>query len=173
MQNFPNTATVFIKALRAVILGWAIAMLLGWGVLARFNNASVASFLLISLGSGLIAILAMLPGVLAQIGQGDALSTKNNDEPEKRASQEDSRRDSFGYTLGSREQTWAEFGRFTVAWGTAMLIRLLGTVALFVYCRYQLAQSPDWLAIALLGWYVYLTTIEIGTIGWFMNLSRQ
>ncbi|WP_146601660.1 hypothetical protein [Novipirellula aureliae] len=88
-------------------------------------------------------------------------------------SQEDSRHDTFGYTRGSREQTWAEFGRFTVAWGTAMIIRLLGTVAMFVYCRYQLAESPQWLAITLLGWYVYLTTIEIGTIGWFMNLPGQ
>ena len=43
-------------------------------------------------------------------------------------------------------------------------IRLLGTVALFLTCRYQLASSADLIAGMAIGWYVLLTSIEVITL---------
>ncbi|MDG2222398.1 MAG: hypothetical protein P8L85_13535 [Rubripirellula sp.] len=40
-------------------------------------------------------------------------------------------------------------------------IRLLGTVALFLTCRYQLASSAEVIAGMTIGWYVLLTFIEV------------
>ena len=42
-----------------------------------------------------------------------------------------------------------------------ILIRLLGTVALFLLCRYQMAPSADTIAGWVLSWYVLLTATEV------------
>ena len=47
-----------------------------------------------------------------------------------------------------------------------MVIRLLGTVALFAVCRYQMAELTHLVAVAVLGWYVLLTITEVGLLAW-------
>jgi hypothetical protein len=42
-----------------------------------------------------------------------------------------------------------------------VLIRLLGTVALFLTCRYHMATSVGIIAAMTIGWYVLLTSIEV------------
>ncbi|MCP4885817.1 MAG: hypothetical protein GY904_04290 [Planctomycetaceae bacterium] len=42
-----------------------------------------------------------------------------------------------------------------------IIIRLLGTVALFLTCRYHLASSAEVVAGMIIGWYVLLTFIEV------------
>lgn len=46
----------------------------------------------------------------------------------------------------------------------SVLLRLVGTVALFAMCSYQMAQSDETTAAFALGWYVYLTSVEIITL---------
>ena len=42
-----------------------------------------------------------------------------------------------------------------------MPIRLVGTVALFLTCRYHMASSSEMIAGMTIGWYVLLTSIEV------------
>ncbi|MGB0595709.1 MAG: hypothetical protein ACPGLY_03285 [Rubripirellula sp.] len=42
-----------------------------------------------------------------------------------------------------------------------IVIRLLGTVALFLTCRYHMASSAEVIAGMTIGWYVLLTSIEV------------
>ena len=42
-----------------------------------------------------------------------------------------------------------------------VMIRLLGTVALFLTCRYHMASSLGVIAAMTIGWYVLLTSIEV------------
>lgn len=46
----------------------------------------------------------------------------------------------------------------------SVILRLTGTVALFLLCRYQLAASDELIAGYVIGWYVFLTVIEITTL---------
>ncbi|MEM0924900.1 MAG: hypothetical protein AAGJ83_02570 [Planctomycetota bacterium] len=61
------------------------------------------------------------------------------------------------------------FQRFEGGIHTAMVagitIRLVGTVALFLTCRYQLASSAEFLAGTAIGWYVLLTSVEVVILG--------
>ncbi len=53
------------------------------------------------------------------------------------------------------------FSAYLLVAGIAMAVRLLGTVALFLLCRYQMVHSVESVAAMVLGWYVLLTTVEI------------
>ncbi len=56
-----------------------------------------------------------------------------------------------------------ELGLF-VAFSIGMGIRITGTVALFLACRYQMVASEGEIAAFVLVWYVYLTLIEIALV---------
>lgn len=45
-----------------------------------------------------------------------------------------------------------------------MLVRLVGTVALFMTCRYHLAASVEVVGSMTVGWYLYLTTVEVAAL---------
>jgi hypothetical protein len=45
-----------------------------------------------------------------------------------------------------------------------MGIRALGTVALFLLCRYQMGLSLHTLAMFVCGWYALLTSIEVALL---------
>lgn len=53
---------------------------------------------------------------------------------------------------------------------SGMILRLVGTVALFAMCRYQMAASEQWIAGLILTYYVTLTLVEITSL--VFNLSR-
>ncbi|QDT13241.1 hypothetical protein [Planctomycetes bacterium K23_9] len=42
-----------------------------------------------------------------------------------------------------------------------IILRMVATVALFVMCRYQFAESVNWIAALTIGWYVVLTCVEV------------
>jgi hypothetical protein len=52
-------------------------------------------------------------------------------------------------------------GKFYGALLAGITIRLLGTVALFLTCRYQLASSAETVAGMTIGWYAMLTSVEV------------
>ncbi len=60
-------------------------------------------------------------------------------------------------------------GYFTVLMASIVL-RLIGTVALFVLCRYHMANSLEIAAILTIVWYVYLSTVEVVVLA--KQLSR-
>ena len=45
-----------------------------------------------------------------------------------------------------------------------VMIRLTGTVALFLTCRYQMATPTTWVAAMTIGWYVLLTFVDISVL---------
>ncbi|MGI9474946.1 MAG: hypothetical protein ACR2NZ_25670, partial [Rubripirellula sp.] len=51
--------------------------------------------------------------------------------------------------------------QFIVACVAAMAIRVAGTVALLVACRYQMGLPLQTMAFLVCGWYVVLTSVEI------------
>ena len=93
--------------------------------------------MLIAVASGVIACLALLPGILIQV----ATPSGRPESPETLSTE-----------LG---------GRLIVAVAMGIAIRSTGTVALFLTYRYQLASSTEMIAAMALGWYVFLTSIEV------------
>ena len=57
----------------------------------------------------------------------------------------------------------SEVGLF-VAFSIGMGIRIIGTVALFLACRYQMGGADGEIAAFVLAWYIYLTLIEIALV---------
>ncbi len=55
----------------------------------------------------------------------------------------------------------AMWQRLAVCLFAGMAIRLAGTVALFLSCRYHMATSAEMIAGMTIGWYVLLTSIEV------------
>lgn len=45
-----------------------------------------------------------------------------------------------------------------------ILPRLAGTVALFLLCRYHFAASAESIASLTIGWYLFLTSVEVVTL---------
>lgn len=45
-----------------------------------------------------------------------------------------------------------------------VMIRLTGTVALFLSCRYHMATPTTWVAAMTIGWYVLLTFVDISVL---------
>ncbi len=43
----------------------------------------------------------------------------------------------------------------------SVILRLVGTVALFLLCRYQMAAADELIAAVVVGWYVFLTIVEV------------
>lgn len=73
-----------------------------------------------------------------------------------------------------REVTTTHSGGENSLVGSLLLIgvtiRLVGTVALFLVCRYQMDYSASAVAAITIGWYVYLTFVEV--IATVFQMSR-
>lgn len=52
----------------------------------------------------------------------------------------------------------------------SMAIRVLGTVALFLFCRYQMGLPPQTVALMVCGWYALLTSFEVFLLARSPNL---
>lgn len=66
-----------------------------------------------------------------------------------------------------RDQPKTASGRtylFMIGCVAAMAIRVVGTVALLVACRYQLSLPIQTTAMFVCGWYVLLTSIEVSSL---------
>lgn len=130
------------QLLRFLIPSVSAAWALGCGVVAMLVGSgaldlAVAEAMKVSAASGLIAVFA--------IGLFSAR---------------------FARAVGGRPLQAvieSDMGLF-VAFSAGMAIRILGTVALFLACRYQMGASPETLATLVLGWYLYLTLIEISVV---------
>lgn len=101
----------------------------------------------VSVGSGLIAHLALLPGTWRYAG---ALRGARSAGPVM--------------SLPAAEPNRSPAEDALPLMLTATAIRLAGTVALFSWCRYQMAGPLGVIVAAALCWYVVLTSLEIGVL---------
>ena len=100
----------------------------------------------IALASGAIAFLALLPGIAG--GPQSASSRVTADE---------------------LARLWQHVV-FSVFAG--MAIRLTGTVALFLTCRYHMASPAEMIATITIAWYIALTLIEVTVLVWEQPKSQ-
>jgi hypothetical protein len=116
----------------ATLIAWTVGML-AVTILLPMTEANVSGKLVygIGLGSGMIAILATLPGVVIEAR--DLLHQK----------------------------TAVPVGRMTIGFSLASAIRVVGTLALVGMCRYQMPADINVVAVMALLWYGYLTTVDI------------
>jgi len=94
-----------------------------------------ALMLQITVGSYLVALVASLPGIAVDFGRAFR-SARSREGPGP---------------VPNR------FGEFVAS----VLIRLAGTIALFMLCRYQMPPSQDVVAAWVLGWYAWLVLVEV------------
>ncbi len=129
--------SVFVRALWGVMRGWTLAATVACLLQAWWSPKWAILMLVIALGSGLIAVMSMLPGIFLRVPKTESLPH----EPFQKTAMT-----AHLFLLGS------------VA---AMAIRFVGTVALFAACRYQFELPAKTIAVFVCSWYVLLTSIEI------------
>jgi hypothetical protein len=135
-------ARTFGRAVQWACLLWLAVMGLAWlmsqtGAGERWlADVRSGDVIVVAIASLLISLAAMIPGW--------AMKRSTGVQPHANSDQS---------TTVARRQTTR-----LVA---SVLIRVCGTVALFLACRYQMATPIEKLAAMVLGWYVLLTFVEI------------
>ncbi|MGB7344635.1 MAG: hypothetical protein WBD20_10500, partial [Pirellulaceae bacterium] len=127
----------FLNAAKVVSVVWVLVAVVFLSATRVFAAGHLREMIVISVLSGLIALVSLVPGLVGELTRRFA--------PESP-------------TTASEQQNHLGplFG--------GIILRMLGTVALFVLCRYQLAGSVKWIAAVILGWYVVLTFTEIAML---------
>lgn len=132
--NAPQTIRgLFAGVLCRVLLTWTVLAIISTITLACLSPELTWPSLTIAGMSGLISVVALVPG-MSQAGH----TTANGSDSK-----------STGTMM------------FLIACVAAMAIRVAGTVALLVACRYQMGLPLQTMALLVCGWYVVLTSVEI------------
>ena len=127
---------VFCDALVAVAVAWCVTAIISTAAIFVWLPVAIFPALVIAVGSGLISLLALAPGVI-------------------------SANRSISQTGSSDGRDHDDGRRLIGVCFAAMAIRLTCTVALFVACRYQMELPLETIAILVCAWYVLLTAMEI------------
>ncbi len=144
---------LYRRALVWVGAAWLIATVVTVGVVMIQDADRSEDALFVAALSGAIAVVSMLPGLCLRWARVMAANWRRNHDAE----------------VAVTDPAMDQFGDFVLASGMGMIFRLFGTVALFLFCRYQLAESKQWVAGFTLGWYAYLTTVEVGVLACMRN----
>ena len=129
------------SSFKSVLFAWTVAVFVLLVALAVVQPQRLFGSAVIAFCSGLVTVLSMAPGLAMWFS--DTASELPKSETEAHHKQ---------------------FRDFVVASSFGMLFRIVGTVALFLFCRYQLAEPAGWAAAMTLTWYLLLTTVEIVTL---------
>lgn len=129
-RDTPRLHRVFSHALLAVTSTWLVATFVLSSLTIWLAPQHFAVVTSVALLSGLVAVIALLPGLLAAPP--------------------------------------AVKGDYSTPLLASVILRILGTVALFLLCRYHLAASDDLLAGNVVGWYLFLTVIEVTALVRFL-----
>jgi hypothetical protein len=89
----------------------------------------------IAFASAAIAVLSMIPGLLTVANRSTSARPEH--------------------------PTEAHWSRFAGSLAAGMMIRVTGTVALFLTCRYHMATTTEMIAGMTIGWYLLLTSLEV------------
>ncbi len=117
---------------RWMLWSWAVGFAGTIFAAAALPSEVGRAAIMIAIASGLIGCLPVWIGLLPPVERGQAASA--------------SRRSIHHFVRGA-------IG--------GMVLRAIGTVALFLTCRYHMAASVEWIAAFTIGWYVVLTTVEV------------
>ena len=128
----------FFVVLRRILLGWGSGFVAVLALVAWLSPDLLMSTVLISLASGLIAVAALCPIMGANDRRGESTLQTDRDTVQPGPSVE-----------------------LVAAFMIGIVVRLVGTVALFLLCRYQMVQHPEVIALLVGGWYVFLTSLEV------------
>ena len=129
-------------------------MAIMFAVVYSASPDAVTAAFIIAIASLLIAIVALSP--LAWIAKS-----------RKHLSRSD-------VTQSNSTQSNASFDQSLIApFMFGIALRLFGTVALFLLCRYQLGQPPETIAALVAGWYVWLTAVEVFSLAQINSEMRQ
>lgn len=124
---------LFAGVLCRVSLAWMVLAIISTVLLTWLNPELLWPSLTIAGMSGLISVVALVPG-MSLAGHPAA---------------------------GGRDGKSTRTMMFLIACVAAMAIRVAGTVALLVACRYQMGLPLQTMALLVCGWYVVLTSVEI------------
>ncbi|GAA5510670.1 hypothetical protein [Novipirellula caenicola] len=155
-RRSPSSACVsdlYRQTLGWVVAAWLVAAVIAMAVTLVRDADRAGDVFFVAVASGMIALASMLPGLCLRW----AKEVKSRIASRSTANHADS---------GSSSDP---FGDFVLASGMGMIFRLFGTVALFLFCRYQLAESSQWVAGFTIGWYAYLTLVEVGVLAFKQN----
>ncbi|TWU26658.1 hypothetical protein Pla52o_05110 [Novipirellula galeiformis] len=133
-------------AFRWVLAAWVVGVVVTVGWVEVQDSSRVGDTLFVAAMSGAIALVSMLPGLCIRWGKAVR------------------RRLTSGANSPVAETSLDQFSEFAFASGMGMIFRLFGTVALFLFCRYQLAETKQWVAGFTIGWYAFLTLVEVGVL---------
>ncbi|EMI21162.1 membrane protein [Rhodopirellula maiorica SM1] len=148
-----DVSDLYRQTLGWVVAAWLVATAIAMSVVMIRDEDRSGDVFFVALMSGVIALMSMLPGlclrrakaIRSQLASGSAENQAGS-----------------GVSADP-------FGDFVLASGMGMIFRLFGTVALFLFCRYQLAESSQWVAGFTIGWYAYLTSVEVGVLAFKQN----
>lgn len=128
----------FRSILRLTALAWVVGAVIAL-VVARLASAELLAgqVFRISLASGFLGLVAILP-----------------------FSERAVRRFAGAAVVDVLQSQVGLFVAFSIGMG----IRIVGTVALFLACRYQMVATDGEIAAFVLVWYLYLTLIEIALV---------
>lgn len=129
--------------------GWVLGLVVVSLVLVQLRSTEQVSStiwseaMVIAVASGIIGVIAMLPSLLSLRG------IKHQTGQSSRSQR------------GLAEH-WTSIAAAVLA-GTG--IRMIGTVALILTCRYQMASTTEMIVAMTIGWYLLMTTIEVIALG--------
>ncbi|QDT03811.1 hypothetical protein K227x_21960 [Rubripirellula lacrimiformis] len=154
-RRLATASDLFVTTLRGVVVAWCAVMGMTTVGLAAFAPESVSVGIAIAIGSGLISVLALIPGCFLQ-----QPNTQQPNTQQPNTQQPNTQQRGNG-SLESGRRTGLTANLFLVGASAAMAIRFAGTVALFVACRYQFGVTTETVAILVCSWYMLLTSVEI------------
>lgn len=139
------------------ILPRAYRRAIGWTSLIWFAVMATACLLWAILGSGHFARTGIQPGEAIAIGVASLLVSYASFAPEylgrRRAPASPTIPEGSG--IAQRQS-----GRLVAG----VVIRLIGTVALFLTCRYHMATPMELVAAMTITWYVLLTSVDVAVL---------
>lgn len=131
-----------------LVAAWPIGFLAAWFVVPLLGSVPSGAIALLSIGSGMVAVCSLVPGLATDWLAGRVLGGKGL----------------AGQIAVSEGDVLRRASRITSGLSAAMLIRLAGTVALIGMCSYQMPAAKHEAAGVILAWYLYLTATEVSII---------
>ena len=141
---------VFTWTFVVVLATWAFLATILSTVMWFIVGEQVRETVTISLLSGLIALVSLVPGIVGEWVPIDASTESAESGHDKK---------------GRHDYISPLFG--------GIILRLVATVALFVLCRYQMAAPEQWIAVMVLGWYSVLMVVEVVLLAKLLRRSDR
>lgn len=167
-------ATIFSFVALVWLVAFAIVFAIAWSVAPdRLMGLDILGVLIVSVASGLIAALAIAPGLLVIVAASETNRTDLG-----------SRGDEIGGPERGELSQGGMIERIGAAFFAGMLIRLTGTVALFLMTSYylvppdgplqsRLATLDTRVAIWVLGWHLVLLLAEVVSLARVLKPPRS